>query len=115
VISFGFWPGDDNLPDAAYYSYTSPEPDGLRDQPLPLGEWTPSGTGSLAILPYEMIRTARDPRGSLLAFLQGAYEAGARLAHWDTSGFESKWCPTPSQLQELQATATHDFGRPAVG
>jgi hypothetical protein len=114
VISFGFWPGDDNLPDAAYYSYTSPEPDGLRDQPLPIGEWAPFGTGSLAILPYETVRTTRDPRGSLLAFLQGGYEAGARLAHWDTSGFESKWCPTPSQLQELQATATHDFGRPAV-
>jgi hypothetical protein len=115
VISFGFWPGDDNLPDAAYYSYTSPEPDGLRNQPLPVGEWTASGTGSLAILPYDLVRTARDPRGMLLAFLQGGYEAGARLAHWDTSGFESKWCPTPSQLQELQATATYDFGRPAVG
>ena len=31
VISFGFWAGDDNLGDAAYYSYTAPEPDGLRD------------------------------------------------------------------------------------
>jgi hypothetical protein len=24
VISFGFWPGDDNIGDAAYYSYTAP-------------------------------------------------------------------------------------------
>ena len=31
LISFGFWPGDDALGDAAYYSYTSPEPAGLRD------------------------------------------------------------------------------------
>jgi len=113
VISFGFWAGDDNVPDAAYYSYTAPEPDGLRDQPLAVGDWVASGSGSLAILPYDLVRTARDPRGTLLAFMQGAYEAGARLARWDTSTFESKWCPTPTQLHELQATAASEFGRPA--
>jgi Family of unknown function (DUF5996) len=115
VISFGFWAGDDNVHDAAYYSYTAPEPDGLPDQPLPVGDWVAFGGGSLAILPYDQVRTARDPRGTLLAFVQGAYEAGARLAGWDTSAFESKWCPTPRQLHELQATAASEFGRPAYG
>ena len=62
VISFGFWAGDDNVGDAAYYSYTAPEPEGLRDQPLSAGEWIEFGAGSLAILPYETVRTARDPR-----------------------------------------------------
>jgi len=113
VISCGFWAGDDNLGDAAYYSYTAPEPDGLRDQPLPIGDWVSSGTGSLAILPYELVRTARDPRETLLAFMQATYEAGARLAGWDTSEFESKWCPTPRQLDQLQATAAYEFGRPS--
>jgi Family of unknown function (DUF5996) len=112
VISFGFWAGDDDVTDAAYYSYTSPEPDGLRDQPLPMGDWVASGNRSLALLPYDVVRTARDPRGVLLAFLQGAYEAGARLAGWNASAFESKWCPDPRQLRELQANAAHDFGRP---
>jgi hypothetical protein len=113
LISFGFWAGDDNTPDAAYYSYTSPEPDGLRNQPLPLGDWIPFGSGSLALLPYDTVRTAPDPRRSLLAFMQAAYEAGARLAGWDASGFESNWCPAPSELRDLQATAARDFGRPA--
>ena len=85
VISFGFWAGDDNVGDAAYYSYTAPEPEGLRDQPLSAGEWIEFGAGSLAILPYETVRTAPDPRQTLLAFLQSAYEAGARLAGWDTA------------------------------
>ena len=111
LISFGFWAGDDNLGDAAYYSYTSPEPDGLREQPLPAGEWIESGSGSLAILPYETVRTARDPRQGLLAFLQGAYEAGARLAGWDTAGFTSAWCPSPAQLAELHTSAAATFGR----
>jgi Family of unknown function (DUF5996)/Glycine-rich domain-containing protein-like len=107
VISFGFWAGADNVPDAAYYSYTSPEPDGLRDQRLPAGDWIASGNGSIAILPYETVRTARDPRGSLLTFLQGAYEAGSRLAGWDTSALESRCCPNPGQLRECQTTAAH--------
>ena len=48
---------------------------------------------------------AGDPRATLLAFCQGAYEAGARLAGWDTTGFTSTWCPTPIQLQQLAASA----------
>jgi hypothetical protein len=105
VISFGFWPGDDRLCDAAYYAYTAPEPPGLRDQPLPIGAWIESGAGSLAVLPYEAVRTAHDPRATLLAFCQAAYEAGGRLAGWDTTSLESKWSPAPAELQQLKATA----------
>ncbi len=115
VISFGFWPGDDQVDDAAYYSYTAPEPPGLREEPLSAGTWIPSGSGSLAILPYETVRTARDPRTTLLAFCQSAYDAGARLAGWDTTSFTSTWYPTPEQLQELRATAAADLGRPQDG
>jgi hypothetical protein len=114
LISFGFWPGDDTLGDAAYYSYTAPEPDGIREEPLAVGEWIEFGSGSLAVLPYETVRTAGDPRTTVLAFLQSAYEAGARLAGWDTSSFESKWCPTPDRLRELQATAASNLGRPVT-
>jgi Family of unknown function (DUF5996) len=114
VISFGFWPGDDTIGDAAYYSYTAPEPERLRDQPLPVGAWIEWGSGSLAVLPYEAVRTARAPRTTLLAFCQGAYEAGARLAGWDTASFESRWCPAPSQLKKLQEDAAADLGRPAA-
>jgi len=112
VISFGFWPGDDKVGDAAYYSYTAPEPEGLREQPLPVGAWTDSGGGSLAVVPYETVRAATNPRATLLAFCQATYEAGARLAGWDTSAFSSRWCPTPAQLERLRASAAADFGRP---
>jgi hypothetical protein len=93
VISFGFWPGDDNVPDAAYYSYTAPEPAGLRDEPLTVGEWSASGEGSLALLPYETLRRAQDPKATLLAFLESAYEAGARTAGWDIAAFASNMLP----------------------
>ncbi len=112
AISFGFWAGDDTVGDAAYYSYTAPEPPGLRDQPLPLGSWMELGSGSLAILSYETVRAARDPRATLLAFCEGAYEVGARRAGWDTTSFASNWSPTPVQLRRLQATAAADAGHP---
>jgi Family of unknown function (DUF5996) len=114
VISFGFWAGDDTVGDATFYSYTAPEPEGLREQPLSAGSWIEYGSGSLAVLPYEGVRSARDPRTTLLAFCQSAYEAGARLAGWDTTSFESKWCPTPGQLNQLHAAATAEFGRPSA-
>jgi hypothetical protein len=115
VISFGFWPGDDTLGDAAYYWYTAPEPEGLRDRPLSAGAWTESGSGSLAVLPYETVRTAPDPRTTLLAFCQSAYEAGAQLAGWDTASFQSAWCPTPEQLRRLHAGARAALGRTTAG
>jgi hypothetical protein len=103
VISFGFWPGDDNVRESTYYSYTAPEPDGLREQPLrPDGAfWADQGAGSLARLPYEAVRPAADPRAALLAFLESAYEAGAAAAGWDRVDLASSWCPSPPRLREL--------------
>jgi hypothetical protein len=85
VVSFGFWPGDANFPFPAFYSYTSPEPEGIRDQPLgPEGAgWGELRGASLAYYGYEEARTSADPRASVLAFLESSYQAGAQLGDWD--------------------------------
>ena len=94
AISFGFWPGDQNTPQAAFYSYTAPEPEGLTGHPLAEGaEWTAAGSGSLALLPYDTVRAAADPRATLLAFLESAYEAGTAAAGWPAGELRSSWCP----------------------
>jgi hypothetical protein len=88
LISFGWWPGDDRTtPFPAFYSYASPEPAGLRDQPLAAAgaTWQDVGTGSLAVLPYDDIRTAADPAAELLAFYESVYRAGATAAGWDAA------------------------------
>jgi hypothetical protein len=93
VIAFGFWPGDDRrTPYPAFYSYTAPEPDGLRDQPLrpEAAVWQDTGNGSLAVLPYDAVRTAADPRAALLGFFESAYRAGSRTAGWDTDAFATR-------------------------
>jgi len=105
VVSFGFWAGDQDVREPTYYSYTAPEPANLREQPLrPAGaRWLERGSGSIAVLPYEAVRTSANPRTTLLAFLESAYEAGATLAGWDRAGLESSWCPGPPELGELLA------------
>lgn len=90
VISFGFWPGDQNLRAPAFYSYTFPEPDGLKDEPLrpAAASWNDQRGSALAVLMYDDVRAAPDPRAALLDFCQSAYEAGARRAGWDRAAFE---------------------------
>jgi hypothetical protein len=105
LISFGFWAGDQNVREPTFYSYTAPEPADLRRRPLRPDEafWADQGAGSLARLPYEVVRTAPDPKAALLAFLESAYEAGADAAGWDRAELESSWCPDPPVLHELLA------------
>jgi hypothetical protein len=81
VTSFGFWPGDDDVREPAFYSYTYPEPDGLRASELrpAAASWTEAGS---AFLPYEAVRTRSDPEATLLEFFESAYRAGATLAGW---------------------------------
>jgi hypothetical protein len=95
VVSFGFWAGDANLREPAYYSYVAPEPPGLRHGVLQpeRAAWVDQVTGSMALLPYDDVRTAEDPRATLLAFLESAYEAGADAAGWNRGDLESSWCP----------------------
>ncbi len=93
VIAFGWWPGDDRrTPFPAFYSYTAPEPDGLREQPLEpeAAEWQDTGTGSLAVLPYDAVREAHDPDAALLAFFESAYRAGAAAAGWETDALRAR-------------------------
>jgi Family of unknown function (DUF5996) len=102
VISFGFWAGDKKVREPYYYSYTAPEPDGLKEQPLrpDAAHWAGEGS-ALALLSYESVRAARDPRTALLAFLESAYCAGSDLAGWDRDALTSSWCPKPAALADL--------------
>jgi len=87
VSSAGFWPGA-GYGEAAFYSYAYPAPPGFAERRV-----RPEGAGYHAalgefLLPYEAVRTARDPRRDLLAFLQSTYEAAADLAAWNRRELE---------------------------
>lgn len=86
AISVGFWAGDEQFPDAAFYSYTYPDPAGLGDEPLLPAQafWDTSRGSHLALLYYRDVRAQADPAATLLTFLESAYAAGARRAAWPT-------------------------------
>ncbi len=89
VSSAGFWPGGGGPIDyAAFYSYAYPAPEGFgaaRVRPAAaiwsneLGEF---------LLPYDAVRTARDPDAALMEFLQSTYDAATDLAEWDRAVLE---------------------------
>jgi hypothetical protein len=84
-ISFGFWAGDENMPEPAFYSYTYPSPEGINKEPLnpSAAEWVDSNGSPMAILTYSNLLKTDDPHSALLDFMESAYSAGARKANWD--------------------------------
>jgi hypothetical protein len=85
VISFGFWTGDDNINEPAYYSYVFPEPKNFSDEQLiPLEAfWDHQTSGTLAILTYNDLQNTPDPRQTLLDFMESVFMVGTRRAKWD--------------------------------
>jgi hypothetical protein len=86
VMSVGFWPGTGTI-DAMYYAYAYPEPEGFREAHITSDAFYEPSLGEF-ILPYEAVRTARDPDKALLEFAENAYEACADLGHWDRDVLE---------------------------
>lgn len=84
-ISHGFWPGGNGV-QAAFYSYTAPEPQGLSESKVRPGFYSQDMKEFL--LPYDEVRRARSPEKALMDFLQSTYEAGAHLAKWDRAALE---------------------------
>jgi hypothetical protein len=89
VSSAGFWPGGGGpVDDAAFYSYAYPAPEGFAAAKVkPDAAFFSKDLGEF-ILPYDAVRTARDPDAALMEFLQSTYEAAADLAKWDRSALE---------------------------
>ena len=87
VSSAGFWPGSDQSPRAAFYSYAYPQPKGFDAAAVPDGATYDAAMGEF-ILPYDIVRAANDPDALVMAFLQATYAAAASLGAWDRDDLE---------------------------
>jgi hypothetical protein len=88
VSSAGFWPGGGLVDYPAFYSYAYPAPDGFAAAKVePVAASWSKELGEF-ILPYEAVRTAKEPARELMAFLQSTYDAAADLAKWDRAALE---------------------------
>jgi len=86
-ISHGFWPGGNGV-QAAFYSYTAPEPAGLPQAPVRPEQAFYSQDMKEFLLPYDAVRQSSSPENALMEFCQSTYEAGANLAGWDRAALE---------------------------
>lgn len=99
LIAAGFWPGNDDAPQAEFYSYPVPALAGLAGAKIApdSARWV-DARGEF-ILSYEAVRTAADPAAALLDFLRSTYEVSADLAGWDRPLLEERapceCAPTP--------------------
>ncbi len=89
VSSAGFWPGGGGAIDyPAFYSYAYPAPEGFAAARVrPDAAFWSKDLGEF-ILPYDAVRTAREPEAALMAFLQSTYDAAADLGRWDRHALE---------------------------
>jgi len=87
-MNAGFWPGDDNAPQAGFYAYLVPRPDGCELAPIEpehagwveaMGEW---------MMSYEAVRTSEDPRQAVLDFLHSVYSVAITEGNWDAAQYE---------------------------
>ena len=88
VSSAGFWPGGSGIDYPAFYSYAYPAPPGFSTTRVLPAEAFWSKELSEFILPYDVVREAKDPDGVLMDFLQSTYVAAAELGKWDRAALE---------------------------
>ena len=88
VSSLGFWPGGEQFPEAVFYSYAYPEPEGFRSKRVePRAADFNADLGEF-VLPYKAVQASALAENYVLAFAQSTYEAAATLADWDRAALE---------------------------
>ena len=89
VWSCGFWPGTaGGFERPAFYAYAYPEPPGCATATIMPGAAYYHSTMREWILPYDAVRSARDPDGELMAFCRSTYGIAADLGNWDRGALE---------------------------
>ncbi len=88
-FTFGFWPGDKNYPQAAFYSYFYPAPEGIETTGNHGGKYYNDKLREY-ILDYQEVIDSQNPEESILKFLNETYDNGARAAGWDVESLTTE-------------------------
>ena len=89
-ISAGWWPGNEQLPEPAFYAYIYPEPVAFPNATVrPAGAYYHEQLHEF-VLPYDVVRNSAHPELTLLTFLQSTYAAAADLAGWPRAALEAR-------------------------
>ena len=82
VVAVGFSFGDERSPQASFYAYIAPQPEGLEGFDLghPGAAWYPDA--GLMVLPWNAVCADADPIASVVAFADRVYAAAVELCGW---------------------------------
>jgi hypothetical protein len=82
-VAVGWWPGDRTTPEAAFYAYAHPAPDGFSHATLSpaAAHWDPD-LGEY-ILRWSDVCSSSDPQGTALAFAHSAFVQACAVCDWD--------------------------------
>ena len=82
-VAVGWWPGDPRHPQAAFYAYAHPAPDGYAGAILspPAAYWN-AAIGEY-LLPWDDVRTAADSHAVALEFARSAFRHACLVCAWD--------------------------------
>jgi hypothetical protein len=92
-VECGFWPGEAQNPQPAFYCLAYPEPEGFARAAVKPSAAHYSKELKEFILPYDAVRRAASPDAAVLEFLQSTYEAAATLQGWNRR--ELEYLPAP--------------------
>ncbi len=82
-LNAGFWPGDDDSPEARFWAYLVPRPEGCEVAPIRPAPAAWVESVSEWLLPYEQVRASEDPRRAILDFLTSVYGVAVANGGWD--------------------------------
>src|SRR2546429_182009 len=82
VICAGWWAGGQRVKYPAFFAYGYPAPDGIERVPVQPGEAEWSSAAGEFLLPYDAVRSSREPRRAIHEFLDSTYRGAASLMGW---------------------------------
>ncbi len=82
-VSIGWWPGDPNHEQAAFFAFAFPAPDGFADADLSpaAGRWD-ANLGEY-VLRWDDIRESPDPHATAVRFGRAAFRRACAVCEWD--------------------------------
>jgi hypothetical protein len=82
-VAIGWWPGSPDYPQAAFYAYAHPAPEGFAAATLSPGaaRWEPA-LGEY-VLGWDDVIAAADPHATALEFARSAFRHACLVCAWD--------------------------------
>jgi hypothetical protein len=82
-VAVGWWPGDTRYPNAAFYAYAHPAPEGFGDASLTVGEARWDAEMGLYILDWDDVRASANPHATALEFVRAVFHYACEVCEWD--------------------------------